>query len=238
MAGSILNSDVKYFNLSIDMYTTGFQEHAKIDLFKPIEPQLRRQRLNPSFMTLTSEEIKQIIEYNASLRFDFGWSFEHSGHLETIMAECVKEIASKYAPNIARMVSDMRCSWLGFEPHNMYDKDAYKDLNVYGLVYLNNELIDFQVEVVKIVSNHPIYRQHAFVRDDWYRFESFKAVRKDRELLEEKFHYYMTSIKEISCILSLPRDILESCIGMHFLYHPDLFFELLEFSILKGDVYE
>jgi hypothetical protein len=238
MDRTILNSDVKYFNLSMDMYTTGFQEHATIDLFKPIEPQLRRQRLNPNLMALNAEEIRQIIEYNASLRFDFGWSFESSTDLEAIMRECVAEITPKYSRNIARMVSDMRCSWLGFEPHNMYDKDSYRDLNLYGLVHLNNELIDFQVEVVKIVSNHPIYRQHAFLRDDWYRFESFKAVRKDRDLLADRFHYYMNAVRDISGIVSLPRDILENSIGMHFLYHPELYFELLEFSILKGDVYE
>jgi hypothetical protein len=154
------------------------------------------------------------------------------------MDDCVEEVAPKYNPDIGRMVSDLRCSWLGFEPHNMYDKEIYKDLSSYELINFNNDIVDFQTDIVKSLITHPIYTQHAFLKDEWYRFETFKAIRKNRDLLEEKFHYYIKSIQEISVIVSLPRDLLEQDIGVHYLYHNDLFFELLEFYVLKGVIYE
>lgn len=233
--------NVNHFTLHIDTYTTGFQVHSTINLLKPIEEQLQRRRLNigPHVVQYGYEEnLKKTIEHNASLRIDFGWAFESMSHFTAIMNECIEKVIPKYNVNVGRMVSDMRCSWLGFEPHNMYDKDVYKHFRPIELVIYNNEIIDFQTEIVKTVSTHPIYIQHALIRDTWYRFETFKAIRKDRVLLEEKYHSYMKSIREISGVTSIPRDILEDEIGTHFLYHPDLFFELLEFSILKGDVYE
>jgi len=241
MGKQVLNNHVKPFTLYIDTYTTGFQEHVNLSLLKPIEPQLKRQRLHFNIHDLRTgyfNEFKKIIEHNASLRLDFGWSFESSIHLTEVMDYCVKNVIPKYNVSIGRMVSDLRCSWLGFEPHNMYDKEVYKNFSPRELVIYNNEIIDFQIEIAKTISSHPIYIQHAFMKDDWYRFETFKVIRKDRELLEEKFHYHMNAIRQILGPVALPRDILEKDIGMHFLYHPDLFFELLEFSILKGDIYE
>lgn len=231
---------MNYFTLSSDQYTTGFQEHASINLLKPLEPQLDRRRLFHRARDKNDGkplELKKIIEHNASLRVDFGWSFESDEHILIVVGDALKEAAPKYPDKICRIVSDMRCSWVGFEPHNMYDKDVYKDLSVYSLIIYNNEIIDFQTEIIKLITNHPLYRQHALLRDEWYRFEEFKIIRKDRDLLSEKYHYYMKALKDISGLVSIPRDILESNIGTHFLYHPDLFFELLEFSILKGDVY-
>lgn len=227
-----------HFTLSYD-YITGFQDHIRIDLLNPYD--LRRQRLSPSRTDHNSSdpiELKKIIEHNASLRVDFGWSFESDKHLISIMNDCMQDIIPKYNVNVGRIVSDMRCSWIGFEPHNMYDKEEYKDFSVYSLIVYNNEIIDFQSEVIHAVVNHTIFRQQAFLRDEWYRFETLKAVRKDRELLNESYQYYMKAIHDTCGLMSIPRDLLENNIGAHFLYHPDLFFELLEFSILKGEVYE
>jgi hypothetical protein len=231
---------VKNFTLSTDQYTTGFQEHARIDLHRPIEDQLNRRRLYHRRGTEEgkAENIKQIIEHNASLRVDFGWSFESETHYKMIMDDCLKVVLPKYNINVGRLVSDLRCSWLGFEPHNMYDKDEYRDFSVYSLIIYNNEIIDFQIDIVKAMCHHEIYRQHALIRDEWYRFGVFKAARKDRAALAEWYQFYMNSIHSVTELKAIPRSIVEENIGTHFLHHPDLFFEMLEFSILKGEVYE
>jgi hypothetical protein len=183
-------------------------------------------------------QLKRIIEKNASLRIDFGWSFESETHYKTIMKECIETVAPYYNSSVAKMMADLTCSWLGFVPHNSYDKEVYKDLSTYGLIIYNNELVNFQINVVTFIIEHRLYKQHAMLRDEWYRFEFFKNVRKDKVALEAAYHGYIDCIKDICMLKAIPRDLLETQIGCHFLYESDLFFELLEFSILKGEIYE
>ena len=157
---------------------------------------------------------------------------------ETIMAECVERISPKYNIGVSNLTSDMRCSWLGFLPANIFERTAYEDLSIYGMVILNNELVAFQEEVVEYVSTHKIYRQHAFTRDDRYRFNYLKSIRKDEIALTDAFNQYINAIKDTIQLQQIPRDIIEEDIGCHFLHHPDLFFELLSITKLKGELYE
>jgi hypothetical protein len=65
-----------------------------------------------------------------------------------------------------------------------------------------------------------------------------KSLRKDPIALENMFDFYITATKETSLLLQIPKDLLEEQLGCHFLHYADLFFELLAFSTLKGDLYE
>ena len=225
--------------MPLDPCIVSFQENVRINLRKPIVDQLQRRRLfhrdgrekgNPV-------ELKKIIERNSSLRVNFGWAFESSYHYQIIMNGVAEEVTPLFNEHAGLMTTDGTCSWLGFVPHNVYDREVYEDLSVYSLILFNNDIIDFQTKVVEYVCNHKIFKQHAITRDDQYRFSSFKELRRDRDALEDAYHYYMDAVHEISLINAISRDMLEEQIGCHFLYHPDLFFELLEFSILKGEIY-
>lgn len=231
------------FIISGDPCSFGFAEHVNLDPRKNTSEQLNRRFLHVRSGRVgraqgDAHALRKIIDKNASLRIDFGWSFESAYHYNTIMKEAVETITPKYNIGVSHMVSDMRCSWLGFIPYNVFERTVYEDLNVYGLIQFNNELVAFQNEIVEFISTHKIFLQHSILRNDRYRFAFFKEVRKDPEKLASAFHDYMEAVKEVSLINSLPRFILEEQIGCHFLHQPDLFFELLEFSILKGDICE
>lgn len=185
-----------------------------------------------------ADSLRRIICNNASLRVDFGWSFESGGYFETIMKECLQNTLPRHTEFLPQMVSDLRCSWIGFMPFNSFEAMAFERMSLYSLIAYNNDLVDFQIDVIKFIINHPIYKQHAILRDEKYRFELFKVARKNPDLLAELYGYYMEAVSDVCGIESLPRDILESEIGCHFLHHPKVFFELLNFSILQGKIHE
>jgi len=232
---------MKRFVIGEDLCTIGFQEHVNLNILKPIEPQLNRRRL---FIRSNSadpgrpEAIKMIIDKNSSLRVNFGWSFETDGLFKEIMHDCEQEVLPNFNTAVGTMVSDLRCSWIGFVPLNIFERTYYDDMSLYSLILFNNDLIDFQIAVIKFISEHKIFKQHSMIRNDRYRFEYFKDCRNDPVRLADAFISYMESIRESSFLDRIPRDILEEQIGCHYLYHPDVFFELLEFSKLKGEIYE
>lgn len=229
------------FIIDINHCSLGFQEYARINLLTPIsETSLRRRRLYPrnSRNNGNPEELRKIINHNSSLRVDFGWSFESEYCYKTIMNECLNEVIPQYNEHAGIMMTDLSCSWLGFVPHNSYDRELYNDFNPYELILFNNEIIQFQMAVIKFISNHLIFRQHAIMRDHHLRFNFFKSFRKDRDGLVDSYHFYMKAVRDISLLSTISRDIVEEQIGCHFLYNTDLFFELLEFSILKGEIHE
>jgi hypothetical protein len=230
---------VKKFTITDDARIIGFQQHIVFAPLSPVEIQLHRLRLSiEEDVDSSHETLKHVITYNASLRVDFGWSFESSHHFDTIMSECVKEVIPKFNIATGLMTTDLTCCWIGFVPHNSYDTEVYKDLSQYKLILYNNELIDFQIDIITFIVNHPIFLQHAILRDERYRFDYFKRLRKNRSGLAEAYQYYMNATHEIPRWSGIPRDIIEEQIGCHFLYEPDLFFELVSFSKLKGEIYE
>lgn len=149
----------------------------------------------------------------------------------------METVALSYNEYAGTMMSDMSCDWIGFVPHNVYDREVYKDLSMYGLIVFNNDMVSFQEAVIEFITNHPMYKDHAILRDEWYRFQYFKMLRKDPIALAAAYRHYIDAAKNTCLIHEVPKDILETQIGVHFLHHPDLFFELLEFSILKGEIY-
>jgi len=230
----------KRFNILPDTCTTGFQTHATIDLDKPIPEQLHRRTL--FFRTGIDNgnilELQKILEWNSSLRVGFGWSFESATVFQRLMAECEMYVKPSFLGDIVEIVSDNRCDWFGFVPFNAFDKEYYKDLGLEDLIHFNNAVIDYQTRVVKFVTTHPMYRAHAMVRNDSYRFEYFKRIRKDPIALSAAFQYYVDSVNMSSGVNTIPRDIIDEMIGCHYLEHPNVFFELLDFNILKGTMYK
>jgi len=228
------------FTISKDSCSIGFHEHVTLNLYKSAEEQLRRRYLysrsgesrgNPA-------SIKKIIEQNSSLRVAFGWSFESMHAYSTMMNECIEEITPRYNIFTGNMMTDGRCDWLGFIPFNTFEKEAYEDMSLYSLLIFNNELVEFQTDVVKFILQHEIFLQHSLMRNDDYRFNYFKARRKDPVALGDAFNYYLECVKGTSGIDRLPRRLIEEYIGCHYLHHPDLFFELVDFYKLKGNLYD
>lgn len=234
-------SKIERFTLTRDTCTIGFQNYVKLDLLKPIEEQLKLRELIIRKHVQTPGDVHSIrsfVEKNSSLKIEFGFSFETDDMLEGVLNECLLEVAPKYNVAVGCIISDMRCDWFGFMPLNIFEQAAIEDLNLSELILYNNELIKFQQDVVTFVANHKLFRQHSVVRNDRYRFGYFKAFRHDEEALVDAFWFYMEAMKETSLVTAIPRDILEEHLGCHFLWHPDKFFELLEFIKLKGDLYE
>lgn len=231
---------MKRFTLLTYPCTTGFQENVTLDLNKPIEAQLHRRRINlpPIIDRSLSRELIKIIEWNSSLRIGFGWSFESTSVFRNLMEECEQKVKPAFIGNIVEIISDDRCDWLGFMPFNTFDYEYYRDLCPEDLVYFNNSLVDYQVNVMKFISSHTSYMYHAMVRDSTYRFRYFKSKRKNPVDLLEAFQYYVEALVSTTGLGSVSRDIVEDTIGCHYLYHPDVFFEILEFYKLKGVVYE
>lgn len=226
------------FYISDETCTIGFHDHVTIDPLRPIVDQLNRRKLfhRKSGDTGNPFSIQKIIEQNSSLRVDFGWSFESDDLFRTILDECVEKISTKYNIGMVNIISDMRCSWLGFMPHDVFEKVIYENLSLYGMVLFNNEIISFQEEIVESVVNHKIYKQHSLTRNDRYRFSYLKSIRNDADALEAAYWQYLNAIHETIQIQQIPRDIIEEDLGCHFLHHPDLFFELLSITKLKGNL--
>lgn len=235
---------MKYFNVTIETCPIGFHEHVNINHSKSIDEQLNRRRLHPRRGPDTGnpDGLKKIIATNSSLRVDFGWSFESLKHYETIMEDCIDTIfphfdLGAYKP-FGHLTTDLRCSWLGFVPFDIFEQDIFDRMSIPQLIFFNNELITFQSEVVKFITQHKIYKQHSLLRNYSYKFDYFKQFRKDPDALTEAYNYYMEAIRDACLLTSISRDLVEMEIGCHFLYHPDLFFQLLDFSILQGMIYD
>jgi len=231
-----------FFTVSSDASKIGFQEHVILDMNKPIEMQLHRRVVtHHSFLGMSSQYdvIRSIIHWNSSLRIGFGWSFETEGDLQVIIKDCQAAIKPPFAGNLIALVTDLRHDWIGFVPFNTFDKLFYEDLCLEDLVYFNNALIKYQTDVVKFITEHRRYQVHLITRDEHYRFAYFKRNRKDPVALSECFQYYMEAVADaVGVAAPVPRDLVEGMVGCHFLYHPDLFFELLQFYTLKGQIHE
>lgn len=231
---------MKSFRISKDSCTIGFQEHVTINLHKPVEDQLHRRKLffRSGLDKGNISELIKIIEWNSSLRIGFGWSFESTFILERVMVECEHSIRPTFVGKVIEMTSDTRCDWFGFVPFNIFDQSYYSDLCISDLIEFNNGLINYQTDVVKFVITHPDYRYHAILRDEHYRFNYFKNIRRDPVALSDAFQYYIDAVKATSGLNAVPRFLVEQEIGCHYLHHSDVFFELLEFHKLKGTIYE
>lgn len=228
------------FTISPDPCTTGFYEHVHIKLDLPVSDQLHRRRLflRQGIDQGSSRELIKIIGNNSSLRVAFGWSFESAQLFQSVMQDCITAVRPAFVGDIVSLTSDNRCDWVGFTPFNTFDQIYYENLCIEDLIFFNNNLIKYQTSIIEHLVNHPVYRFHAILRDDNYRFKYFKEKRKDSVALGEAFQYYVDAVQTITGSAAMPRFIIEEMIGCHYLYNPDVFFELLEFFKLKGVIYE
>ncbi len=231
-----------FFTVTTETSPIGFQEHVILNTTDPIEAQLHRRSVtHHSSMSMLAyrDVIKNVINWNSSLRVGFGWSFETEEDLRVILQECRDKIKPPFAGNLVSLTTDLRCDWIGFVPFNAFDRMFYDDLCLEDLVYFNNALIKYQTDVIKFITEHRRYRVQLMIRDENYRFAYFKCNRKDPVALSECFQYYMEAVADAIVVsASIPRDLVERMVGCHFLYHPDLFFELLQFYKLKGQIHE
>ena len=230
---------VERFSISPDPCTIGFFEHMSLNPLAAAALQMNRRRLlhrsGPDKGNVA--ELKRIIADNSSLRIGFGWSFESLSLLREMIHEGLEEVAPKYNTHTGNITTDMRCDWIGFVPFNIFDKAVLDGMSVYSLIAFNNELVDFQVEFVDFILKHKSYRQHTFLYNRDYRFGVLKAIRHDPVALADAYNYYIECVADTTGLRSLPRSFPEEMIGCHFLHHPEVFFELTEFYILKGMLY-
>lgn len=225
------------FEITNDTCTIGFQTHANLDPYLPIQFQIGGTVLT-GYENLDVSQIATIIQKNSSLHVSFGWSFESGVVFDQMMKECIDQMNLKYELYMGKMTTDLRCSWIGFIPFNTFEKDMYSQLSKDELTEFNNELVAFQTDVITFISKHPIFLQHSLLRNNEYRFQYYKLIRRQPLALSEAFQYYIDAVRETTGLDVLPRYMIEEQIGCHYLYHPDIFFEMLEFHKLKGVIYE
>lgn len=233
----------QYFRVETD-YRVGFQEHVSLARVQTVdEAVLRRRRLFYRHHTETTEQlqyIRRVLQSNSSLRIGFGWSFESTAFMINLFDECYADLIPRFERQITipRTVSDFRADWFGFETFNLFDQTALEGLDAYQMIVFNNSLIDFQIDMVRFVVQHPHYRAHQLCRDDSFRYARFKQARQNPDSLEDLTKEYLDSLKITTGMLSFPREIIEQSIGMHFLNHSSLFFELMDFYSLQGTIYD
>lgn len=234
----------RYFTVETD-YRTGFQEHVPINSLETIDDSfLRRRRLFYRHAGSVDKghvsHIKKIIDTNTSLRIGLGWSFESTSNMTLMFEDCYRELVPKFERHIVipHVVSDFRGDWFGFVPYNLFEKSNYEDQDLYQLILYNNSLIDFQTDVVKFVLQHPTYRAHELCRNEQYRYRVFKNIRSQSDQLEDLTKQYLDALEYTTGLNKFPRELIEQDIGVHFLQHPGLFFELMDFYSLQGTIYE
>lgn len=228
------------FELLDDAKSVKFNEHYQLNPVKSVFKTLNRRRLvhrvNPTYSD--NRVLRKIIEDTASLRVSFGWCFENSTQFTCMMKECIDTVVCNHAYGMNGIVSDITCDWFGFKPYNVFECVVFEDLSTYGLIIFNNELVNYQISILNSIQSHPLYLGHAMIKDDSYRFNYFKSIRKDPERLADSFHYVMSAINNVNGLQSIPRTFIEEMLGCHFLYYPDVFFEILDFYLLSGKLYD
>jgi hypothetical protein len=220
--------------------TAGFRIHVNLNPLVEVDPQLERRTLYQRSTTDQglSSSLKSFIDNNSSLRIGFGWSFESINVMKAMIDECLQSLESSYGDLQCNLVTDMRGDWFAFMPYNTFERVIFEKLDNYELIAFNNHLCNFQIDMVKAVRGHKIYQQHLILKDTDYRYDLFKNARKNPDALSELFHTVIESLEGTLGVVTYPRQIIEEMVGCHFLYHPDTFFEILEFYKLKGMIYE
>lgn len=228
------------FELLEEARSIGFYEHYHLRPTKSVQDTLVRRQLYHRNNGGESDNasLRRMIGQTASLRIAFGWSFESAKHFSDMMNECLEEVSKDHISGMNGLVSDITCDWFGFKPYNTFEQVAYENLSTQGLIIFNNELIRYQIAVLNFIQSHPLYLGHAMTRDESYRFDYFKAIRKDPDKLLDSFHYIVSTINNISGMPSIPRSFIEEMIGCHYLHHPDVFFEAVNFYLLSGKLYD
>ena len=217
-----------------------FLECVKLDITKPIEQQLNRFRLVSRIGRERGnvQELRDIIDKTSSLKVSFGWNFKSRDQFEIMMQECIAEVTPDYNMLTGTLVSDLALNWIGFMPFDVFDKMVYQDLGIYGLILFNNELVNYQIDVISFVSRHKFYIQNSLLQNPDYRFKYYKSIRNNQVALLEAFHYYIDSVISVDDTTLITRRRVEETIGYHYLNYPEVFFELLEFYKLKGVIHE
>lgn len=226
------------FSVSKDICTIGFQTHSVINPELSVNEQLHRRKLYFRPGLGNPNELIKIIEWNSSLRIAFGWGFGSVSSLENVINDCMISLSSHPIVDLVNIISDIRCDWFGFVPFSVFDREYYKNFCIEDLVVFNNNLIDYHIKFAEAFSDHRNYRYQLFVKDERYRYNFFKNIKHNPNALYNAFHYYIESAMNTSGLKSIPRDIVDLTIGCYYLHHPEVFFESLEFNMLKGTVYE
>lgn len=228
---------MSFFEIATDSCLIGFQTHVNLDPVYPVELQIGGTLLT-GYEDIDKQEIATIIQKNSSLRLSFGWSFESDVIFRDMMVECLAQINPKYELYMGNLITDLRCSWIGFVPFNSFEMEVCVLLSREELVEYNNLLVGFQTDVIRFIVNHKYFLQHSLLRNSDYRFQYFKVIRNQPLELSDAFSYYINAIIDTTGLTMISRIELEEQVGCHYLQHPDIFFELLEFYKLKGIIYE
>jgi hypothetical protein len=157
-----------------------------------------------------------------------------------LFEDCFNELVPRFERHITipKIVTDYRGDWFGFAPYNAFERGDYENRDLYQLILYNNSMIDFQTDVVKFVTQHACYRAHELCRNDQYRYRVFKQIRNQSGPLEDLTRQFLDALKYTSGMERFPRELIEQSVGVHFLQHPSLFFELMDFYSLQGTIYD
>ena len=227
----IINKTEDRFTIIDSVYVHGFYSYMTYNkLYK------RLVYLIPisKYKELHRSECIMYIRDRSSFCVFFGWDISEED-LTIIMNDCINNVIPNFSIGTGKMFTDISRRWLGFEQINLFEEEYYlRDLNTYSLILFHNEIINFQDSVLTFVTEHEIYKNYQIIKDSNYRYEYFKDRQKDRYKLSEGYAFYIDAAKYLNS--KLTEKIISMDIGCYFLNHSDLFFELLNFSLLKGDI--
>jgi hypothetical protein len=225
------------FEFGQDTQKKGFSEQVTVNMYEPVENWLRRAELSVESIhidTTSRLAFKKTILWNSSLRVDFGWSFDSNRSIHYMMEDVINSVQASSMYIRCNIVTDTQLNWIGFLPYNIFETVDFDSLSNYGLIVFNNNLIKIQTDIISKVISHKRFLEHAILRDSSYRYNFFRSIRHDENILSDAFHSYMDAFAAAGIVSHIPIEMIEQDIGSHFLRHPDLFFELMNFYTLKG----
>lgn len=183
----------------------------------------------------TKEDLVRSIRQFSGLYIDFGWAFETPDDIELIFNDFLDNYyKSKY--DFGDIFTDHRCSWFGFEPLWPINTSYLDDMSLEELNTYQEQLVDYQIDVITHVQNHPLIFKYFLTRDSEFRFDYLKSKRENIDELTNGFWEYVTASMEISRFPYVFKDILEKEIGCHFIDHSSIYHELLLVLKLKGQI--
>lgn len=204
------------------------------------ESSLARRRPDLHYLSHRTEEVRQqlikIITSNSSLVVHLEVELTDD-QFNVIFKDCEKNIKPGFTGLDIEICTNSTNRLIAFREFNTFEVKYYENLCHDDLIYFNNALTQYQVDVVKFIANHKIYRSAVIVDDEVYRYTYFKSARSDVDELIRAAERYISSFLfhyEADTILE---DELRMAIGCHFLEYPTQYSELVNYLKLKGTLY-
>jgi hypothetical protein len=215
------------------------------DYRQPVGLQLHRRRVHHN-LYLSDEQAPELLEIacnNSSLMIDLGYAAFKEAAVQTELTQIIKEVDHHGIGLTVPVTTNSDCTFLTFHELDMHTMADLNCSRIEDLTLFNNRLIDYQTSLIERVVQQPVFTRNLLVYNSDYRFGVFKAARECPDQLSELFQTYIDCLLEARVPMApltavVPMWMVEQEIGCHFLGKPGLFYELVGFNVLKGNINE